>query len=42
MDYTTLKLYGMVIATFWIWNKSGKIRFFVESFLFADIIQEIV
>ena len=41
-DRSALKMYGMVIAGFSIWDKMGKIRFFEQSFLLADISMEVV
>ncbi len=42
IDGSTLKTYGMVLAGFSIQDKSGKIRFFEETFLLADTSMEVV
>ena len=42
IDDSALKTYGMVIARFSIQDKTGKIRFFDESFLLADTSIELV
>ena len=42
IDSSALKTYGMVIAGFSIWDKMGKIRFFEQFFLLADISMEVV
>ena len=42
IDGSALKTYGMVIAGFSIQDKTGKIRFFEETFLLADTSMEVV
>ncbi len=37
IDDTTLEIYRMVVSIFSILDKDGKVRFFEESFLLADI-----
>ena len=42
IDGSALKSYGIVIAGFSIQDKTGKIRFFEETFLLADTSMEVV
>ena len=37
IDYTTLKIYKMVVSIFFILNKDDKERFFKKRFLLADV-----
>ena len=42
IDGSTLETFGMVLASFQVEDKLGKIRFFQETFLLADISTEVV
>ena len=42
IDSTTLKIYGMIVFTFFILYKDGKEKFFEKNFLLADINLHIV
>lgn len=42
IDGTTLKTYGIVVSTFSLLNKDGKVRFFEKSFLLANIKLDII
>ena len=42
IDDSSLKMYGMVMVGFSIQGKTGKIRFFEGTFVFADTSMEIV
>ena len=42
IDGSTLKIFGMVLASFQMEDKLRKVRFFQETFLLADISAEIV
>ncbi len=42
IDGTTLETSGMVVSTFSMLDKDGRERFFEESFLLADVSQDIV
>ena len=42
IDGSTLEIFGMVLASFQIEDKLGKIRFFQETFLLANISAEVV
>ena len=42
IDGTTLEIYGMVVSIFSMLDKDSRERFFEESFLLADVKQEII
>ena len=42
IDGSTLKIFGMVLASFQVEDKPGRARFFQETFLLADISMELV
>ena len=42
IDGSILKTFGIVLASFQVEDKLGKIRFFQETFLLADINMEVV
>ena len=42
VDGSTLKTFGMVLASFQVEDKLGRIWFFQETFLLADISTEVV
>lgn len=42
MDGIIVKTYGMVVSTFFVSDKNGKVRFFEENFLLADVKLDIV
>ena len=42
IDGSTLKIFGMVLASFQVKDKLGRTRFFQETFLLADISTEVV
>ena len=42
IDGSTLETFGMVLADFQVEDKLGKVRFFQETFLLADINAEVV
>ena len=42
IDGTTLDTYEMVVAAFLIKNKANQVRFFVETFLMANVSLEVV
>ena len=42
IDGSTLKTFGMILASFQVKDKLGKARFFQKSFLLADISAKVV
>ena len=42
IDGTTLDIYGMVIAAFFIENKANQVRFFEEIFLVTNVSPKVV
>ena len=42
IDGSTLNIFGMVLANFQVKDRFGKVRFFQETFLLADISAEVV
>ena len=42
IDSSTFETFGIVLASFQIKDKLGRIRFFQETFLFANISTEVV
>ena len=42
IDGSTLKMFGMVLASFQVENTLGRVRFFQETFLLADLSIEVV
>ncbi len=42
IDDTTLEIFGMVVSTFFVFDKDGREKFFEESFLLADVKPDIV
>lgn len=42
IEDTTLKIYGIVVLTFFVLNKDARERFFEESFFWADVKPDIM